>query len=544
MPLPEKNLPWPPKPLLQIAPVMQQWSAWYDGTPEALRAAYSRGLLSLGVDPRLAAAREAQHRGIRGMLQRFWWGRPVHDLTQLQRDMIHVPIAADMAQASADLLFADQPTIKAESNTTQLRLDALADDGMYSTLAEAAEIGAALGGVYLRVAWDKNLRSDAPFLTALDADMAWPEFQWGHLRAVTFWQVLKAEGQTVYRHLERHELDNNGVGVIIHGLYQGTPDNLGQPIPLAELPETKVFVDALNADGVISTESPGLAVVYIPNQRPQRRWRTDPLGRSLGRSDFDGVEPEMDALDEVYSSWMRDIRLGKARLVVAKSMLEGLGAGNGALFDAEQEIYSPVNVLAQTGGAGGLPMEQVQFTIRVQEHMQTARELVGVILRTAGYSTQTFGEGDTGNIRTATEIESRERRSLLTRDRKIRRWRPGIADALEKLLAIDKALFNGKADVERPDIKFSNGVQETQLTLAQTALALAQAESASLEVRVGMLHPDWDDDDIQVEVALIKAERSTVVPAPDGNPGDMTGMSASETATAQGENDPAGSQQQ
>lgn len=543
MPLPEKNLPWPPQPLLQIAPVMQQWSAWYDGTPEALRAAYSRGLISLGVDPRLAAAREAQHRGIRGMLQRFWWGRPVHDLTQLQRDMIHVPIAADMAQASADMLFADPPTITTDDKTAQDRISQFADDGLFSLFAEAAELCAALGGVYLRVTWDKNLRSDAPFLTAVDADMALPEFQWGMLRAVTFWQVVKTDGQTVYRHLERHELDGNGVGIIIHGLYQGTPDNLGRPIPLSELPQTQVFVDALNADGVISTESPGLAVTYIPNQRPQRRWRTDPLGRNLGRSDFDGVEPLMDALDEVYSSWMRDIRLGKARLVIAKSMLEGLGAGNGALFDAEQEIYSPVNVLTQTAGQGGLPLEQVQFAIRVTEHQSTAQQLIDDILRTAGYSTQTFGEGDTGNIRTATEVEQRERRSLLTRDRKLRLTRPRMADSLEKLLAVDKALFSGKADVVRPDITFGDGVQNTPLNLAQTALALRQAEAASTETLVALVHPDWDDDDVQAEAEKILAEHETIVPPPS-QPIELSGMNASESATAAAEDDPTGSQQQ
>lgn len=543
MPLPEKNLPWPPQPLLQIAPVMQQWSAWYDGTPEALRAAYSRGLISLGVDPRLAAAREAQHRGIRGMLQRFWWGRPVHDLTQLQRDMIHVPIAADMAQASADMLFADPPTITTDDKTAQDRISQFADDGLFSLFAEAAELCAALGGVYLRVTWDKNLRSDAPFLTAVDADMALPEFQWGMLRAVTFWQVVKTDGQTVYRHLERHELDGSGVGIIIHGLFQGTPDNLGRPIPLSELPQTQVFVDALNADGVISTESPGLAVTYIPNQRPQRRWRTDPLGRNLGRSDFDGVEPLMDALDEVYSSWMRDIRLGKARLVIAKSMLEGLGAGNGALFDAEQEIYSPVNVLAQAGQGQGLPLEQVQFAIRVTEHQSTAQQLIDDILRTAGYSTQTFGEGDTGNIRTATEVEQRERRSLLTRDRKLRLTRPRMADSLEKLLAVDKALFGGKADVVRPDITFGDGVQNTPLNLAQTALALRQAEAASTETLVALVHPDWDDDDVQAEAEKILAEHETIVPPPS-QPIELSGMNASESATAAAEDDPTGSQQQ
>lgn len=543
MPLPPNNTVWPPTQLANIMPTMDKWSAWYDGSPEALRDAYAGGAGNFNAaDAKVAQQRLQQHRGgtLLGRL-RYWWGRPYQDLTQQQRDMVHVPIAADMAQASADLLFADKPTFRAVSVATQDRLDELANDGLYSSFAECAEIAAALGGGYLRVTWDKNLDPTGPFTTVLHADTAWPEFQWGRLRAVTFWQVIEDDGQTVWRHLERHELDSHGIGIILHGLYQGTRTNLGRTVPLNDKPATAVFIDALNENGVISTESPGLAVRYIPNQRPQRRWRKDPVGMNLGRSDYDGVEPLMDALDEVYASWMRDIRLGKARLVVPKSLLDNLGPGNGSAFNADQEIYTPLNALA-AADANGLPMEQVQFAIRWTEHQNSAQQLVDDILRTAGYSTQTFGEGDTGTIRTATEVEQRERRSLMTRDRKIRLWVPELSEYLGKFLAVDVALFAGKYPVETPDVIFNDGVQETQLTLAQTALALFQSESASTETRVALLHPDWEDDDIQDEVTKINAEKPAV-PAPFSGGDDLTGMTPSEGATATAEDDPTGSQQ-
>jgi hypothetical protein len=179
-----------------------------------------------------------------------------------------------------------------------------------------------------------------------------------------------------------------------------------------------------------------------------------------------------------------------------------------------------------TQADGGIPMSQVQFKIRVQEHLATAQRLVDDIVRTAGYSTQTFGEGDPSQTgqRTATEVEQRERRSLLTRDRKIRHWRPGIGDAIEKLLAVDVALFGGGYPVERPDVNFSDGVQDPQLALAQTALALRQAEAASDEVIVGVVHPDWDDQDVQKEVAKIVALRAAAVPVPVPDPTELTGF--------------------
>lgn len=528
MPLPAANLAWPPRELGAVLPSLAQWSAWYDGRPEVLRAVYGNGMAGVGVGPQLELERMRQHRGgLRNALARFWWGRPyLNGVNMLQRDQIHIPIASDICQASADLLFADQPKMTVTDDATQQRLDLLADDGMYSIFAEAAEIGAALGGVYLRVTWDKIAAPDGPFLTAIHADAAWPEFQWGILRAVTFWTVLNTDERSsniVWRHLERHELDSQGNGIILHGLYKGTPENLGQPQPLTEQSVTNQFAPLVDINSAISTQSPGLAVEYIPNQRPQRRWRSDPVGSALGRSDLDGIESLMDALDEVYASWMRDIRLGKARILIAKSLLQNMGPGQGSMFDAEQEAYSQINALADPDSAGKLPIEQIQFDIRVAEHQQSAQQLIEDILRTAGYSQQTFGEGDTGTVRTATEIESKERRSLMTRDRKIRLMRPGMSRILMKLLAVDKAIFGTQVTAQPVEVLFTDGVQETQLALAQTVQALYAADAASTAVRVGIVHPDWDDQKIADEVALIGTENATrvgVLASPDEQPVD------------------------
>jgi hypothetical protein len=157
-----------------------------------------------------------------------------------------------------------------------------------------------------------------------------------------------------------------------------------------------------------------------------------------------------------------------------------------------------------------------QFTIRWAEHKETASQLVLDILQAAGYSQETFGIYDGGgSTKTATEIEAKQQRSLLTRDRKIREWRPALQEILEKLLWVDKAIFNTKVKPAPPDVSFPDAVQESQLTLAQTAAALRAADAASDETLVGMLHPDWDEDDIADEVKLIQAQRQAqAVPDP------------------------------
>lgn len=506
MSLPRGGGPWPPKSLDSVLPKLEEWGAWYAGDPAGLHGVYGRSKVA-PID------KVAQYRGgVSGALSRMWWGRPVGDLTR-RHDQLHVPIAADLCQTSADLLFSEPVAIAVDEKDTktQDRIDLLCGEGLHTLLAEGAEVGAALGGVYLRVTWDTAVFA-TPFLTAIHADAAIPEFRWQQLIAVTFWRTLVTDGQRVLRHLERHETNELGIGIILHGLYWGTLDTLGDITPLTEHPSTAGLAPLVDAQASISTESKGLAVVYVPNQRPQRRWRTDPLGASLGRSDLDGIESLMDALDETYSSWMRDVRLAKARLVVPEYMLENLGVGQGAAFDTDREVYSPLKMAPSDTDDKAITAHQ--FDIRCTEHKATADELVATILRTVGYSAQTFGEAVDGSAMTATEIAARERRSYMTRDRKIRLWRPAITDIIEKLLAVDAAIFKSGVTVQRPDIAFADAVQADPEALARTAQALRTAQAASTATLVGMQHPEWDEQTTTKEVALILAESGMSVPNP------------------------------
>ncbi|MFJ4286414.1 phage portal protein [Paenarthrobacter nicotinovorans] len=507
MALPSTNQAWPPAQLSRTLPQMGVWSAWFAGDSDMLAGVYGS---ANGSNQEFFASDHGGFKATVGRaIQRWFWG----ERSPERRVKLHIPIAAELCQASADLLFADSITLKVHDKTTQDRLDVLCDDDLHTELAESAELAAALGGVYVKIAWDTSVNPDAPFITHVDADQAIPEFAYGRLRAVTFWQVVARDGKRVYRHLERHETDANGVGIILHGLYEGEENKLGTPRPLTEQPATAPLAELVDAFGSISSESENLCVVYVPNQTPNRTWRTDPNGRNLGRSDLDGIEPLMDALDETYTSWQRDIRLGKSRIMIAKSLLENAGPGRGQTFNADQEAYSSVNMLGGEQPKITDLITEVQFKIRVEEHRATASDLVLNILRMAGYSAETFGlyEGG-GTVQTATEVEAKQQRSLLTRDRKIRIWRPAIARIIEKLLAVDQAIFNTPVTVQAPEVLFPDGVQESQLSIAQTAQALRNADAASDETLVGMVHPDWEDSQVQIEVGKIVAQRKAAQP--------------------------------
>jgi hypothetical protein len=420
-----------------------------------------------------------------------------------------LPIAADISSTSADLLFSKPPVITATSAGNQAALDELMGDGTHAKLLEAAENVSALGGGFVRTVWDTDI-SGEPMLDIVPADAAIPLFRYGKLQAVTFWRVLYDDGSEVVRHLEMHVPGQNA---ILHSVYSGDQTDLGRAYPLTDFAETAPLAQYLNDGNAITLpDMPDDAstVVYIPNMRPNKIWRDlGPSVAPLGRSDYSGVEPLMDALDEVYSSWQRDIRLAKARLIVPQEYLDNIGRGKGAVFDPDRQVFSPVSMMTSGGGTNDIMANQ--FAIRVQEHEATAGDLINRIVQGAGYSGSTFGEYDAqGGAMTATEIRARERKTLVTRNKKLLYWRPAVEDILYSWLTISNVVLNNpNVTPERPSAEFPDAVVPDPLELAQTAAAMAGADAASKETLVRTLHPDWDDAEIKREVQAIFSELGT-----------------------------------
>lgn len=512
MPLPSGGkVAWPPAQIAVAYEKFVPWAAWYSGDPDELAAFYMQ--ISQRVTNR-PHARPSQYRGgLVGTLARWFWGAPIPQGEK--RSKVHVPLPADIASTSADLLFAEPPNVALPDNAgagtgnTQDYLDQLVDDEFYSALLEGGEVGAALGGVYLRVVWDTTL-SDKPWINAIHADAAVPEWTWGRLSAVTFWRVLKQDASNVIRHLERYEMVG-GQAVWAQAVYKGDMMTLGTAQPLADYPETENFASLVGEDGQsVALGIDMLPVVYVPNMRPNRMWRDQPAAAHFGRSDYAGVEGLFDALDETMSSWMRDIRLAKGRVIVPDQYLRDRGPGRGAVWDAEQEAYEGFSMLP--GQPPQITLQQ--FQIRVAEHSQSVQEIMTMAVGMAGYSGQTFGlQGDVAM--TATEVAAKERKSLITRKKKLAYWRPQLATLFEILLKVGQAAFAWQCTPLRPDIEFGEVVQQDPGQMATTLQALRTAEAASTLTMVEMLHPDWSEDEQRNEVKRIMHEKGMVVANPD-----------------------------
>ncbi|MEU4777476.1 phage capsid protein [Micromonospora sp. NPDC023633] len=496
MPLPTSpDMAWPPKSLAPVRAKLDEWTAWYSGETDRLARVYQ------GTDLARPVNRPSQYRGgLVGWVARTFWGEPTLDGEQ--RAKLHVPLASDIAQTSARLLFSEPPTLTAANKQTQARINELVDDGAHATLLAAAETGAAKGGGYLRIVWDKTVRP-RPWIARVDAAAAVPEWRWDVLWAVTFWRILEEDGNRVLRHLERHER-----GAILHGLYEGTPDRLGRRVDFGAHPDVAWLADVAPTGEIATGLRDRLTARYVPNITPSRIWADLPAAANLGRSDYDGVEPLFDALDETWTSLMRDLRLARARLVVPEEYLTSLGPGNGAYFDTARELFTPIKTMADD--SSGLNLELIQPLIRVEDHLRMSAEQARLIVETAGYSAQSFGMAE-GAAVTATEVAARERESFISRDAKIMHWRPALQEILETLLMVDAVLFNSGVTPEPPQVDFGDTVSQDPESVARTLQLLEAAAAISTYMKVKTLHPDWEDKEIRTEVDRIRGDAPPVV---------------------------------
>lgn len=495
------DAPWPPPPVRRAQEAcFTEWLTWWRGDPAELQAFHQRlpGLPSPRVRPAQLQG------GLQGAMARAWWGRPQIGAGTAK---IHVPAAADIAAISAGQLFADPPTLALpeEAAGSQDALDDILTEGSgYLAMHEAAEMGSAGGGVFVRASANRDV-ADRPILEAFLPDCAVPEFYGPYLLSVTFWTRLSPENERpVIRHLERHEMINR-ICVVSHGLYSGAPDKLGRPIPLTEAQQTERLAGLVDDTGSVVIGTSKLDVVWVPNIKPNP-WL---VGTQYGRADYAGALQQLDNLDEIWTSLMRDFRLGKGRVFAPRQYIRTLGVdGAGGFFDPEQEIYQAVN--AQLGSEGDkLALTASQFAIRVDEHLRGAAELWRIILRRSGLD---GNEVDSENMpaETATSVNDKAARKRSTRALKTGYWTPALRQLGLVLLELYRLHWDKSVIAAPPDIDWPNAAAPDMETVARTVQLLDAAGAVSDRTKVAMVHPEWTQEQIAEEVAEIKADK----PAP------------------------------
>ena len=499
MPIPANDSTWPPAPWDKAQKAWREHEVLWIGDSAQIADFYGGGRVIPKTESTIPAVASSR-----------FWAQPVPDGEIRTRE--HVGWAGDLTSLSADLLFAEPPRIAFDDESSagdeaQKRLDLIANgDEAHAMMHEGAELTALHGASALTVRWDTEVAEHA-WVAPTGADMVIPEFRNGRLIALTLF-TEHVDGGTVWRHLERHEK-----GRILHLLFKGTKQQIGKQRNLRDYPATEYLAGIAtefdpkagpNGANFFRTNTKKLTAAWWLNA-PAKAWRRDGDLAEAGRSDLTpAVRILGDTLDEIYSSWIKDIRLSAARLLIPTSYLETDDDG-GFAFDRGQELLRKVQAPNMANGTKlGDTIEKVQFDIRAEAHERSSLAWWKRMLGTAGY-----GELDAeteGVQKTATEASFGQDSKQRTRDKKALYARPTLSQIYGACMAIDGQLFRGKGggELDDPDVRFPEQSQMDPLKEAQVISTLKAAGVMSVEIGVKAAHRDWEQKQVDEEVARIR----------------------------------------
>lgn len=491
MSLIKEGMQWPPLDCQRYK--ITEHAAWYSGDADVLANFYAED-----------RAREFLSLSYLNTNKNTFWRRQIKNSSDY---FIHVPIANDIAETSAAFLFGESPLIRFSDveGKVQAELDTmLVESGFFQKLLEAAEIASALGGAFIKLCWDTDI-SPYPIPTVVQPDDAFPEFKFGKLCAFeslshTF-KGPNGEGQSkVYRLFERYER-----GKISYRLFEGSSDRLGSQVPLSSLKETMGMADEQNVPDA-------LFVVYIPNLLPNRLDRRSPYGRS----DLQGQELLMDALDEAFSAWMIDIQFARGKIHLPVDYLKKNDSGV-VTFNIDKNMYVELDA---DPTALGNQITVSQFSVRSAEFETTILNLLDRIITSAGYSPQSFGLNIAGRAESGTALNVRERKSFATTSKKQSYWEQPIKQLVKMMIQVYNEELGGHivGDVNGLTIEFCDSVSNNMTEVCNSIKMLSDAKAASTETKVRMAHPEWSDEQVADEVEKIKEADTIEVANPDGNP--------------------------
>ena len=488
-----EGMQWPPMDLERYK--MKEHSTWYSGEAELLANFY--------FDNDLQNYMQLNY-GTRNN-NRFW----ARQIKNQSNFFIHVPVANDISETSSAFLFGESPIIRFGSDSegmkdNQKQLDdMLTKSGFFKKLVEAAEVASAIGGVYLKVAWDSEL-SEYPIPVIAQCEQAFPEFKFGKLVKVTLVYEVSNDGSTVYRLAE-----TISKGKIENALYKGSADNLGSLCDLSECDSTKDLEKSVDTADVMTC-------VYIPNLLPNKLNRQSPMGRS----DYHGIETLMDALDEVFSAWMIDVQIARGKIHVPSGYVKEIGQNGKTKFNIDTMMYEELDVdpTSMTD-----PIKATQFEIRAEQFEKTCLNLLDRIITSAGYSPQSFGLNIAGRAESGTALNVRERKSFSTTNKKQAYWEDGLKEFVKAMCAIKQAFLGGKFTCELDvNIAFSDGISNNMSEVSNSVKTLSDAKAISTDTKVRMVHPEWTDEQVLQEVERIMNDDASGLPM--DNPEDLTQM--------------------
>jgi len=486
---------WPPKEYAPALRTVKHDRAWLTGDIRTIKRD------TIGDDgPRPYETRAQYNGGIVGGVARGMLGRPAPQAGSSAIDR-HLPVATELTETVGDLLFGNAVGVEAEGWNEKLYRDlrAYVDTDVFTAdMVEAGQKCSALGWEFGRVVWNLDV-SPHPWIEWVDADKAFATYEWGRLASVTFVDEYERD-RDVYRLTQEHR-----PGVIEYRLWRGTRDKLGINVPYAELEETAYLEQLVGNGTILETNSPILTAWQIPNRAKNPAWYGSEQLRFYGKSDIQFAGGLWEDIDKGYTDLWHEVDSARARLLVPDDYLTTLEPGQGTVFDWFRDVYQIGSV-----GNGDTPptIERVQFDMRVEQYLQVIEQSTLRAVGAVGLSPMTVGmDAEMGTNMTATEVSARSSKTINTWRARSRYWRAGLQQLITSWGHLD-ARFNGyQPPQDYVAVSMVEPVRDTDRDRAMTVEAWRNANAVSTHHAVSTLHPEWGEEEVELEVQRIKEEQ-------------------------------------
>lgn len=230
-----------------------------------------------------------------------------------------------------------------------------------------------------------------------------------------------------------------------------------------------------------------------------------PLGISMYGNAYDTLH----ALDICYDSLVREVRLGKKRIIVpvtaVKAVVDSETGEMRRYFDEDDEAYEALNI----DDAEALKIQDNSLDLRIEEHAKSINAHLSTLCLQMGFSAATFSFDTQNGIKTATEVISENSKTYKT----IKTFQAQIQTAIEKLCrniitlgALYDMEYDGKkiAELAKKDYEISVNMDDAVLEDSKSKL-----DKAVLLVNNGLISKKTAMTDKRYGICMTEDEAET-----------------------------------
>ena len=490
----------------------------------------------------------------------YFWAR-----APIKRRMVHCGIPGLISSRMADVLFKNGVKLNAvvytkaseesESLTENKEAEKKANEFIADTLSgkinlqenlQKAAVNESWGGhCFFRLSHDATV-SAYPILETYDITNAEILKARGITKAIIFKTWYEHSGRS-YRLDEIYSVTDEGDGCITYRLFRFDSGE-EKECDLLSIPQTRemfFFGGVGNSDGVVLDEHQrfvykglkGILAFEKPNKTPSLEFPSSPYGGS----DYEGAVDEFDALDEITSANIREIRTNETKRYIPDTMLQKDENGEFKGFDEFCDSYQITK-----GDPDQDAENKVDFSSipdKTASFLEKWKTSISIVCNKAKISPYALGITWLEAVGPSAESQlERNKTTLDMRKGKLELWTPLVEEMILRTLQLNTWMRENVSEIKErqtadgvPDLDFTQGNTTIQADFGEyitegvsqriTTWGGAKMQRiASTDEAVRQIHPEWTEKQVQDEVNIIRFEDGVSVDNPNNLPA-LSGVS-------------------